>query len=317
MRRARPRPLAMPQVLALLCIAAATCVTPARAVAAPTGPTAVVSLGDSYIAGNAGRWRGNSDDPFGDRSGTDRAAVPNGYDPGKVYGTTDGGCFRSDVAEIKSTGIPVDQAINLACSGAESPNIWRLSHGGQSLEGERPQADALAEVARSHRVQMVVLSIGGNDVGFGDILQACMTGYLTGSGSCRNAQRAQVQARFATAMAAVDRPVKEIRAAMAGAGYAPADYHLVVQSYPSPLPRGAEMRYPESGRGHTRLPDVQRRPRLGPGHPYATHQRRTPVRGPGQRHRLPRPERRTARTRGLLQAHAHGRRRTPALRCRQ
>ncbi|MFG2891386.1 hypothetical protein [Streptomyces sp. NPDC048248] len=115
----------------------------------------------------------------------------------------------------------MDQVINLACSGAESSNIWRLSHGGQSLEGERPQADALAEVARSHRVQMVVLSVGGNDVGFGDILQACMTGYLTGSGSCRTAQQAQVQARFATAMAAVDRSVKEIRAAMADAAHPP------------------------------------------------------------------------------------------------
>ncbi|MEV7469307.1 GDSL-type esterase/lipase family protein [Streptomyces kronopolitis] len=247
MRRARPRTRSMPRVLALLGLAAATCVAPAPAEAAPAGPTAVVSLGDSYIAGNAGRWRGNSDDPFGDRSGTDRAAVPNGYDPAAVYGTTDGGCFRSDVAEIRRTGIPVDQALNLACSGAESPNIWRSAHGGQPLQGERPQADALAEVARSHRVQLVVLSVGGNDIGFGDILQACMTGYLTGTGSCHAAQQARVQTRFAPAMAAVDRSVKEIRAVMSGAGYAPADYHLVVQSYPSPLPRAAEMRYPESG----------------------------------------------------------------------
>ncbi|MFG2606539.1 GDSL-type esterase/lipase family protein [Streptomyces sp. NPDC048514] len=236
------------RTLAVMLCAGSLLLTPvAHADAAPAKPTAIVSLGDSFIAGNAGRWRGNSDDPFGDRSGTDRAAVPNGYDVGKVYGDTDGGCFRSDVAEIRSTGIAVDQAINLACSGAESPNIWRASHGGRSWEDEQPQADALASVARTSNVRMVVLSVGGNDLGFGDILQSCITGYMTGGGSCHTAQQAQVQTAFAGAMAAVDKSIKEIRGAMASAGYAFTDYRLVVQSYSSPLPRGGEMRYPENG----------------------------------------------------------------------
>ncbi|MFG2494952.1 GDSL-type esterase/lipase family protein [Streptomyces caniferus] len=248
MSPARRRSSFAPLALAALC--AATTVTfaaPGEARAVPSGPTAIVSLGDSYIAGNAGRWRGNSDDPFGDRSGTDRAAVPGGYDARKVYGDSDGGCFRSDVAEIAGTAIPVDRAINLACSGAESPNIWRASHGGQPLEGERPQADALAGVAATHRVRLVVMSVGGNDIGFGDILQACMTGYMGGTGSCHHAQQAQVQSRFAAAMSAVDTSVKEVRAAMSGAGYAASEYRLVLQSYPSPLPRGSENRYAEDG----------------------------------------------------------------------
>lgn len=37
-------------------------------------PTAAVSLGDSYIAGEAGRWEGNARTNLGDRDGTDRAA---------------------------------------------------------------------------------------------------------------------------------------------------------------------------------------------------------------------------------------------------
>jgi lysophospholipase L1-like esterase len=172
---------------------------------------------------------------------------PHGYDTGKVYGNTDGGCFRSDVAEITSTGIPVNQAINLACSGAESPHIWRSSQGGTSLEGEKPQADALAVVAATHHVQLVVLSVGGNDLGFGDILQACMTSYMAATGTCHQAQPGEVQTRFASVMSAVDTSVKEVRAAMSGAGYGASDHRLVLQSYPSPLPRGAEMRYAESG----------------------------------------------------------------------
>ena len=36
--------------------------------------TAIASLGDSFISGEGGRWLGNGSDPFGTRSGTDRAA---------------------------------------------------------------------------------------------------------------------------------------------------------------------------------------------------------------------------------------------------
>lgn len=66
-------------------------------------------------------------------------------------------------------------------------------------------------------------------------------------GSCHHTQQAQVQSRFAAAMSAVDTSVKAVRAAMSGAGYAASDYHLVLQSYPSPLPRGSENRYAEDG----------------------------------------------------------------------
>ncbi len=37
--------------------------------------TAIVSLGDSFISGEGGRWLGNGSEPFGTRSGTDRAAT--------------------------------------------------------------------------------------------------------------------------------------------------------------------------------------------------------------------------------------------------
>src|SRR3954470_4286851 len=86
----------------------------------PAPPTAAVSLGDSYISGEAGRWQGNSIDPVGDRDGTDRAFTGTGYDLSRVYlppSDTDG-CHRSDVAEIRSGSLPVHEPIHIACSGA-------------------------------------------------------------------------------------------------------------------------------------------------------------------------------------------------------
>ena len=56
-------------------------------------PTAIVSVGDSFISGEGGRWLGNGSEPLGTRSGTDRAAFDCGalgceYDPARVYGAS-------------------------------------------------------------------------------------------------------------------------------------------------------------------------------------------------------------------------------------
>jgi hypothetical protein len=62
--------------------------------AGPTsGTTAIVSLGDSFISGEAGRWNGNSLNIFGTRNGTDRAArctfgIFCSYDATRVYGSS-------------------------------------------------------------------------------------------------------------------------------------------------------------------------------------------------------------------------------------
>src|ERR671924_1897090 len=130
--------------------------------AGPTSPTtAIVSLGDSFISGEAGRWSGNSLNIFGTRDGTDRAArctlgIFCSYDATRVYGSSyANGCHRADVATIKSAGIAVSEKINLACSGARSVHIWRASQGGQSFKGEPPQADQLLAVAQQKNVKLV------------------------------------------------------------------------------------------------------------------------------------------------------------------
>ncbi|MEU5146367.1 GDSL-type esterase/lipase family protein [Streptomyces yangpuensis] len=216
--------------------------------AAPgAGPTAVVSMGDSYISGEAGRWKGNSLTNTGSRNGTDRGWISGStYDPGKVYGATAGGCHRSDSAEVHSAGAVADVAVNLACSGATSDNVFRAANGGVSYRGEAPQADQLAAVAASHDVKVIALSIGGNDLGFADIIKSCAYDFILWNSYCYDDQQYAVDQKIDAVMGKVGKSVDEVRAVMRTAGYADSSYRIVLQSYPSPIPRGAENRYTQS-----------------------------------------------------------------------
>ncbi|MFF5443980.1 GDSL-type esterase/lipase family protein [Streptomyces sp. NPDC012888] len=219
------------------------------AVAGPgQGPTAVVSMGDSYISGEAGRWKGNSLTNTGSRNGTDRAWLTGStYDPAKVYGTTAAnGCHRSDSAEVRSAGPIAQVAVNLACSGAVTDNVFRASNGGVAFKGEAPQADQLASVAASHDVRVITLSVGGNDLGFADIIENCAYDFVLWGSYCHDDQQYAVDQKIDGVMAKVGKSVDEVRAVMRGAGYADSAYRIVLQSYPSPIPRGAENRYPQS-----------------------------------------------------------------------
>lgn len=237
-------------------VAAAAVAAPAEG--SPGSPSsATVTLGDSFISGEAGRWVGNSNSQLGSRNGTDRAWIRTWYggyyDADRVYvgGSDNNGCHRSDVAEVLSATIAVHEEINLACSGARTSNVFRAATGGQGRNGEPPQADQLATVARQRDVRTVVLSIGGNDLGFGDIIAACAVAWTTSSSSnptfCQPQQQPLVAQRLPAAMSDVGRAIDEIREVMRQTGYATTQYRLILQSYPSPVPRGGENRYSESG----------------------------------------------------------------------
>ncbi len=219
--------------------------------------TAIVSMGDSFISGEAGRWQGNSTNYFGTRQGTDRAASCTWwgyctYDAHRVYGASyDNGCDRSDVATVKSAGIAVNEKINIACSGAQTVNIWRASQGGQVFKGEAPQADQLATIAAQKNVKLIVLTITANDVGFSDHVIDCTVAWTTSSASnptyCHPQEQAEIEAAMPAAQNGLRKSIDEIRAVMTGAGYSSAQYRLVIAGYSSPIPRGADNRYPESG----------------------------------------------------------------------
>jgi len=228
---------------------AAVFVPAQRSEAGPgSGPTAIVSLGDSFISGEAGRWQGNSLDFTGTRDGTDRAAscwwIFCDYDATRVYGSSyDNGCHRSDVATIKSAGISVNEKINLACSGAQTQNIWRASQGGQVFKGEAPQADQLLTVAQQKNVKLVVLTISANDFGFADRVINCASAWVLGLGPCSGSEQAALVAAKPGAQAGLRKAIDEVRAVMSQAGYTPSQWKFVVAGYSSPVPRTADVRY--------------------------------------------------------------------------
>ena len=240
-----------PLLLVALCAALFLALGASASAAPGAGPTAAVSLGDSYISGEAGRWLGNSINSAGDRDGTDRtceepleAAVCD-YDRSEVYLGPTEGCHRSDTAEILSATLPVAEKINLSCSGGVSKNLWRGSSGGEGQRGETSQADQLLPIARDKDVELVIVSVGGNDLGFASIVSDCFQRYSTRQGPCRPAQQQALDAAIPGAVERVQKAIDEIRAVMTSAGYRQSDYRLVMQTYPSVIPRASEARYAE------------------------------------------------------------------------
>jgi hypothetical protein len=243
-------------VLAILLIALVS--TPSAGGSAGSRPAAIVSLGDSFISGEGGRWLGNGSEPLGTRSGTDRAATACdlsglcSYEPERVYGASEAnGCHRSDVAPVANAPVPVDEKINLACSGAKLENVWPSAAGGQPHFGQAPQADALQEVAWRDEVKMVVITVGANDVGFGELVAGCALDWARSSERdptfCRGSAQASMDAALPAMERGLGRALAGVRGAMASAGYQRSEYRLVVMGYASPLPPGRWIRYPERG----------------------------------------------------------------------
>jgi len=235
-----------------LALAALTfAVAPAAHAGPASSTTAIVALGDSFSSGEAGRWQGNSLNMFGTRDGTDRAArctfgIFCSYDATRVYGSSySNGCHRADVAPIKSAAISVNEKHNLACSGAKSQNIWRASQGGVAFKGEAPQADQLLPIAQQKNVKLVLLNITANDLGFANHVIDCTVAWTLGF-TCNAQEQAEIVAALPAAANGLRKAIDEVRAVMSAAGYSTSQYKLIVQGYASPIPVGANIRYPES-----------------------------------------------------------------------
>ncbi|MEU3493435.1 GDSL-type esterase/lipase family protein [Kitasatospora cineracea] len=234
---------------AAVCVAGVTGVVPAGAAERAVAADApwVVSLGDSYISGEAGRWAGNSANLRYSQDGTDRAwdQAADASDAHKVYGTSyDNGCNRSDVAEVQSLALDV-RKLNLACSGATSAAVKLPENGGEAFKGEPSQAQQLQDAVTGQPVRAVVVSIGGNDLGFSDIITECTKQFLKpfGGSPCAPAADKLVKDRLPAVKQAAADTLTDVKTAMERAGHKPGSYRLVLQSYPSPLPDAARVRY--------------------------------------------------------------------------
>ena len=160
------------------------------------------------------------------------------------------------MAPIVSAPVAVDERVNLACSGAREANLWPAAAGGQPHFGEPPQVDRLAALARRDDVRMVVLTVGANDVGFGELVAGCALDWARSSEEdpvlCR-ARQAKIDAALPAMERGLRKALRGVREALAAAGYRRSDYRLVTVGYASPFPAGRWSAIPRTaGAGSTK-----------------------------------------------------------------
>lgn len=221
---------------ALLLAGTSLLTVPTTAAAVDDRPTAVVSLGDSAISGEGAGY----------------------YEPG-TEGENGNWCHRSTRALIHRTQL-ADRTINLACSGADSANV-SLADTVHYTEGS--QARRLIEVARQHRVTAVVVQVGANDdVRFADTMVDCVAAWVNPFGSsCRSKLEREWPGRLTAMAPKVEGALRDVRSAMAQAGYTDSAYQLILTSYASPVtekmdrylhgPQGCPLRLADAGYGRT------------------------------------------------------------------
>jgi len=248
----------------------------------------IVSVGDSYIGGEGGRWAGNVEVSETDQEINalgDEAYTNPRNDEGE--GEKIPLCHRSVSAEI-FIQIPRVKSRNFACTGARvasyssgtiiqnnavtnpgefKPGIdfadvaekdpFPAGPGRCGLPRCKGQAKLLEEFAQTHpNIKMVVVSIGGNDFEFEGVVTACARAFIENAvfgrpkKECRNneAQKKLFELKsIATREARIERAIENAGEALTKAGLNKANFTILVQDYPSPIPKeGAEIRYPEN-----------------------------------------------------------------------
>src|SRR3954452_171007 len=251
-----PSPRVRAAVSLFVCVLAGTLVPAARADGPGVGTPTVVAVGDSYISGEAGRWAGNaSSESYVDALGSTAY-----YDNASNTGEAIPGCHRSKSNESAIGGGVVGK--NLACSGAKAatapyssgsdfkPGLDFYNDGA----GHIGQAKALQSYASTHNVNLVAISIGGNDYRFADIVQQCVQDFLLSPSwwpdYCKDDSLVTGQmnaTNIANKTAAIKNAILRTNTAMTNAGYSSSQFSLLVQTYPSPIPYGAGFRYSQSG----------------------------------------------------------------------
>jgi len=224
----------------------------ARAEGPGAGTPWTVSLGDSYISGEAGRWAGNTN---GSSSKIDALGSSAYDDNGSSESIA--GCHRSKSAEVYIGGGVNGE--NLACSGAKTSSfttegLFKPGIDFYNSGGHEGQALMLQHFATSHNVKLVALSIGGNNFNFASIVQTCVEDWLLSPSWWPDycSEESSVTNNFsagnvATQKTAIKNAILNVATAMSNAGYTTSQYTILVQDYPSPIPNGSGFRYSQSG----------------------------------------------------------------------
>ncbi|HSZ05654.1 MAG TPA: hypothetical protein VK778_10720 [Solirubrobacteraceae bacterium] len=229
-------------------------VATARAEGPGSGTPTVVSLGDSFISGEAGRWAGNTDESS---SKTDALGSTAYYDNSTDTAELIKGCHRSKSAEVYIGGGVNGE--NLACSGAKTTSfttegLFKPGIDFYSSGGNEGQALMLQHFAASHNVKLVALSIGGNNFNFASIVTTCVEDFLESTifDDFYCSKESSVTNNFTSSNVSkvkgeIETAIKNVATAMTNAGYTSSQYTILVQNYPSPIPNGSEFRYTQSG----------------------------------------------------------------------
>ncbi|MEU6285769.1 hypothetical protein [Streptomyces sp. NPDC047028] len=215
----------------------------------------IVTLGDSAISGEAGRWAGNTNTG---PSRVDALGITAYNDtPGRVAEQIPG-CNRSASAEAYIGGQV--SGLNLACSGART-DTFTESDGSfkpgldfyTDTSGHQGQARMLQNFAGNHDVKAVVVLIGANNYQFANIVQTCVLDwYFTTSLTPRYCKDdSTLSADFSAAnytlqAAKLTKALSNVHQAMTKAGYRDGDYTILAQTYSTPIPDGGGFRYPET-----------------------------------------------------------------------
>jgi hypothetical protein len=241
--------------LVLACCLTAALAPPAHAEGPGSGTPYTVSLGDSYISGEAGRWAGNTNESSSEIDALGSTAY---YNNASGTGEVIEGCHDSKSAEVYIGG-GVDGE-NLACSGAKTTSFtneesqFKPGLDFYNSGGHEGQALQLQHFAAAHNVKLVAVSIGGNNFNFASIVQTCVEDWLLSPEWWPDycSEESSVTKNFGSSNVSkvkgeIETGLKNVAQAMTNAGYSSSQYTILVQDYPSPIPKGSEFRYSQSG----------------------------------------------------------------------
>jgi lysophospholipase L1-like esterase len=174
-------------------------------------PRVIVAMGDSTISGEGA----------GD------------YEPG-TNGEKGNWCHRSANAAIHQVRVPgVEEAYNLACSGAPSAQVGL---GDVEQYTEISQSKQLARIAARNRVTAIVVASGANDdPSFSHVLDSCVQAWAGRGQPCSESVGPRWERRVDKMIPKLTKALRDIKTVMHNAGYQPGDYSLVVQSYAAPV----------------------------------------------------------------------------------
>ncbi len=183
------------RALLLVCLAAVAALAGASAAAAGPDLSSAVAMGDSYASGEG-------------------AGPP--FDPGTNVPRNR--CHRSPLAWPRLLGVPAGRQV--ACSGA---TIANLTTGSAALAPD--DVGQLSRLAGLPGATHVLVTLGGNDVGFADLVARCVIASCVAAAQARTAALPSLGASLTAAYRA-------IAATAPGARVIVVDYPEIIPSTP-------------------------------------------------------------------------------------